>query len=634
MANSLLTDAELPPFGRLNPADVTPAIRQLLDDNRNAIAALLAGDTADFEGLVEPLEELDHRLRKVWSPVSHLRMVTNDPAWRQAHAEALPLITDYSTELAQNEVLYQRLTALLDKRGDTLSADRRRLVEHSLREFRKAGVGLADADKARFRTLMSELAGLTTRFAQNIQDATDAWSYRTDNRAALAGLPEAVIARAADGNDGYRLGLDMPTYHAVITHADDPALRRRFYEAWVTRASDQGPNAGEFDNRALMEDILARRHEASRLVGYANYADYALDGRMAKSAPEVVGFLADLAVRSKDSAARELADLERHAGRALEVWDVAYFAEKLRESRFGISDESLRPYFPAPAVVAGLFALAQSLYGIRLTRRDGVAVWHEAVEYFDVVDRDDTVIGGFYADLYAREGKQGGAWMDECVVRKSIGGETKNPIGYLVCNFTPPAGSRPSELTHSEVVTLFHEFGHMLHHLLTRVAYPSIAGINGVPWDAVELPSQFMENFAWDHQVIRMISSHVDTGAPLPDDDFERLTSSRRFNAAMAMLRQLEFASFDFRLHAEYEPGSDGTPERILDEVRADVALKPVPEWNRFANSFAHIFAGGYAAGYYSYKWAEVLAADAFTAFDLSAGLDADMAGRFRRSIL
>ncbi|MEM1263522.1 MAG: M3 family metallopeptidase [Pseudomonadota bacterium] len=638
MSNTFLAAAELPPFGQLQADDVVPGLHELLAHNRAAIDTLVAQPTYTFGNLIEPLEELSHTLQRRWSPVAHLQMVSSSRAWREAHAEAIGALADYATEVGQHEGLHKAVQQLRNEIDDENSPEAR-LLELQLREFRKAGVALGTKDKARFRAIMAELATLTTRFSQNVQDATDSWHFHTSSRADLAGLPDGFVDQASDraqqhDQTGYRLELDMPTYQQVSTHADNEALRRTFYEAWVTRASDQGPTGVRFDNRGLIQEILALRHEAATLVGYTNYAEFALDGRMAESTGEVMRFLNDLADRSLAPARVELNRLEERAGRRLAPWDLGYYAEKVRQQRLNISQQELRQFFPVDAVLDGMFSLVDDLYGLKIVAREGIAVWDDSVVFYDVIDPHGERLGSFYADLYARTGKRSGAWIDECVVRKTFGAQPSLPVGYLVCNFTQPDGDSPSTLTHDEVVTLFHEFGHMLHHVLTRISYPSIAGINGVPWDAVELPSQFMENFAWDTRVLALITRHVDTGQPIDDDMITRLQASRQFNAGLAMLRQLEFALFDFRLHREFDPARAEQLETILAEVRGLVGLVDVPSWNRFPNSFGHIFAGGYAAGYYSYKWAEVLAADAYLALETAGGIDRAMAKRFRESIL
>jgi len=639
MSNPLLENTELPPFPELEPSHVLPAVRTALEENRRRLQELLADESPTADSLVIPLEEMSHRLSRLWSPVSHLHMVTANADWRQAYGEALPLLTEYATELAQNETLYRRFQDLAERLPADADPGLARLLEHALRDFRLAGVGLPEDDKRRFREIRQAMAKAATRFEQNLQDSTDAWSLHVEDEARLAGLPAGARQRARTaaeeaGLDGWKFNLDQPTYQAVLTHADDEDLRRTYYEAWMTRASDTGPHDPTHDNAPLIEEILALRHEAAALTGFDNYAEYSLASKMAPGVDEVLEFLTELAERSLPAAKDEVAAVEDFAGRTIRPWDLAYYSEKLKQERHAISDEELRRYLPAPKVIEGLFRLAGELYGLEIRTREGVPVWHDSVSYYEVRDADGTAVGGFYADLYARTGKRGGAWIDECVVRKGIGGEKAAPVGYLVCNFAPPHGEEPSLLTHSDVVTLFHEFGHMLHHLLTRVDYPSIAGINGVPWDAVELPSQFMENFAWHYEVLAHASGHVDTGEPLPADMFERLRGSRNFNAGLQMLRQLEFALFDFRLHAEYSPGRGSRAAEILEAVRERVTLVRPPAWNRFANGFAHIFAGGYAAGYYSYKWAEVLAADAFSAFEEAGIFDRGTAQSFRTSIL
>ncbi len=638
--NSLLNVVDLPPFGQLRSEDVVPAVESLTATARAKIDELVLLDSPTFESLILPLEELDHRMMRVWSPVSHLQMVESDPDWRAAHQAAIPILTDFATETGQREDLYTVIRQAAESESVKSDPIKLRLVDNRLREFRKAGVTLGGAEKDRFREVMTELANATTQFSQNVQDATDAWSWHSTDADAVAGLPASVIEaakrRAADEQkDGYLLKLDMPTYQAVMSLADSADLRQSFYEAWSTRASDQGPLAGQFDNGPLIAQILSLRHEAAQLVGFDHYADYALDGRMARDADTVLTFLNDLAERSLPRARKELDELQSYAGRNLDHWDLTYYAEKLKESRFAVSEETLKPYFPTERVVAGLFEMAESLYQIRITAREAVDTWHKSVTFFDVSTTDGQAIGGFYADLFAREGKRAGAWIDECIVRNGLEQTTELPVGYLVCNFSEGSDSHASELGHYEVVTLFHEFGHMLHHLLTRIDFPTIAGINGVPWDAVELPSQFMENFAWEYDVLVQLSAHRETGQPIDKGLYDKLTASRQFNAALAMMRQLEFALFDFRLHAEFDASDTKIVPRILSEVRQRTNLLEVPDWNRFANSFSHIFAGGYAAGYYSYKWAEVLAADAYTALDNKAGqIDVATAARFRTSIL
>ena len=639
MLNPLLTDYQLPPFTRIRPEHAEPAVRTLLDGNRRQLAALLEAGADGWDGLVAPIERMHHVLARAWSPIGHLNSVLNGEELRAAYNACLPLLTSYHTELAQNAALCAAYQRILDQEGPQLAPEQRKLLENALRDFRLAGVSLPEDRKQRFRRVMERLASVQAKFDENVLDATNAWSRVVGDERELSGLPAMIVERAraaaqAAGLPGWLLPLDAPNYQAVLTHCDDEPLRREFYEAWVTRASDQGPHAGKWNNTPLMAEVLALRHEAANLAGFANFAEYSLATKMARDPDEVLQFLRRLARLSRPAAEREYQELETFAGRRLEAWDVAYYSEQLKRARLDVSEEALRPYFPLPRVLAGLFAVASRLYRIRIVARSDVHAYHPDVRYFDILDRDGTPRGGFFLDLYARPNKRGGAWMDECVGRLQVGQARALPIAYLVCNFAPPVGERPSLLTHHDVLTVFHEFGHGLHHMLTRVNYPSVAGINGVPWDAVELPSQFMENFAWRSEVLPLISSHVDTGEALPLATLERLQATRSFQAGMQTVRQLEFGLFDFRLHAEYSPEQGPRIAETLAEVRAEVSVVPAPAFNRFPNSFQHVFSGGYAAGYYSYKWAEVLSADAFGAFEEHGIYDVSTARRFLQAIL
>jgi len=641
MSNPLLDTSSLPRFAELLPEQVVPALSKLIAAHRQKLDALLDNTPEpDFDSLVAPLEEMEHELSRVWSPVSHLQGVLGSREWRDAYNAALPLLTEHGTDLSQNVRLQRAYTAVDQRLPEDVSPARKRVVEYALRDFRLAGVGLPDADKARFKAIMQQLAATQAAFEHNIQDAQDAWNLHIDNESELAGLPQQAVVRAAAearkrDRQGWLLTLDYPTYDMVMRHADKQGLRETFYRAWVTRASDQGENP-DWDNSENIREILSLRHEASGLVGFANYAEYSLATKMAGSTDAVISFLRELASRTRTAAEKELLELSEFSGIALAPWDCSYWLEKLKQKKHSISNEALRQYFPVQTVISGLFEIAERLYGVKLEVQDGVATWHEDVRYYSLQDQNSALLGGFYTDLFARSGKRNGAWVDECVVRKNLNGRPALPVGYLVCNFPPPDNSadRRSLLTHEDVVTLFHEFGHMLHHLLTRIDYPSIAGINGVPWDAVELPSQFMENFAWNFEVLQQCSAHTESGEPLPRQLFDRLDDSRHAGAAMAMMRQLEFALFDFRLHAESAPSGRPAALEALQAVREEVALIPHPDYNRLPHAFSHIFAGGYAAGYYSYKWAEVLAADAFGAFEEAGVFDRDTAQRFRTEIL
>jgi len=639
MDNPLLEQSGLPAFSRIRPSHIEPAIRAVLDESRARVEEILAAaQPPRWDNLVMPLEALDHRLARAWAPVGHLNAVHNTEALRKAYNACLPLLSDYSSELGQHEGLFLAFERVLTEQGDELQPGQRKILEDALRDFRLAGVALAPEPRARFRAIMQELSTLGAKFEENLLDATQAWRLHVTDEAQLAGLPEGARERAAEaartrGLEGWVLTLDFPCYHAVMSHASERALRREMYEAWVTRASDHGPSAGKFDNGPIMADILRLRREAARILGFDNYAELSLETKMAASVDEVRGFLEDLAQRSRNAAERELDAVREFAGQPLEAWDIAYWSERVREHDYQVSDEALRPYFPAERVMAGLFDTTARLFGIRIVPGGEVDTWHPDVEFFRIENGDGSLLGHLYTDIYAREQKRGGAWMDECVGRARLGTEVSLPVAFLVCNFMPPVGERPGLLSHDDVVTLFHEFGHCLHHLLTKVEWPSAAGINGVAWDAVELPSQFLENFAWHPEVVERLSGHYQSGEPLPRTLLEKLIASRNFQSAMQMLRQVEFALFDIRLHAREAADAAAVIDE-LDAVRREVAVVSYPDFNRFAHGFSHIFGGGYAAGYYSYKWAEVLSADAFGAFEERGVLDAETGRRFRECIL
>ena len=640
MYNPLLETSGLPKFSEIRAAHVEPALRTTLEQNRADLEAILsAKGEPNFDDSILPLEELRDRLHRTWSPVSHLHGVLTSNDLREAYNLCLPLLARYETEMAQDRrlfALYKKVSAGLEGTGNS---PEQYLLDHALRDFRLAGVDLPAEKKDRFKVVIEELTQLQAKFEQNLRDAMAAWSWHESRRERLAGIPETVLASASsaaavEGKQGWLLHLNQPTYVAVITHAEDRDLRFEFYRAWATRASDEGPNAGQFDNSEIMDRILALRAEEAALVGFANFAEYSLATKMAGSVEEVRGFLLQLLNESRSMACRELAELEQFAGTELEAWDFDYYTEKLRRDRFSFSDEELRPYFPLPKVLEGLFLATNKLFGVTAERADNVDTWRSDVQFFKLLDANGIEIGAFFLDLFTHPNKRAGAWMDECIIRKHIGDRLQMPVAHLVCNFTLPTNDSPALLTHDEVVTLFHEFGHTLHHLLTRMDYPSVAGINGVPWDAVELPSQFMENFAWDPRVVIALSGHHVTGETLPEKLLERLQDSRTFQAGMQMLRQLEFALFDWRIHAEYSDEAGGRIADILDEVREQVAVVRYPPFNRLAHGFAHVFGGGYAAGYYSYKWAEVLAADAFAAFQGDDLFNREVAGAFRQQIL
>jgi oligopeptidase A len=638
MNNPLLEESGLPRFSAIRPEHVEPALAATLERNRTELEALLNNSAeADFAGTIAPLEEMMDRLHRAWAPVNHLHMVANSDALRDAYNRCLPVLSDYTTELAQDERLFQLYNKVSEGLGKKKSVEAK-LLEVSLRDFQLAGIDLPLDKKARYKEAVSELAQLQALFEQNLLDEMAAWSHHTTSAAEVEGVPVAVLAQAkrqaeADDLDGWLLRLDQPTYVAVLTHADNPALREKFYRAWVTRCSDQSDSEGQFDNTSNMDDILTLRHEIAGLVGFENFADYALATRMAKSVEEVESFLLELAAVSLPVATKEFAALQEWAGTTLSAWDVGYYSEKLRRDKFSISDAELRPYFPLDSVLDGLFKVIKNLYGIDVVQAHDIDTWDDKVRYYRLVNPDGTEVGGFFMDLFARSNKRSGAWMDECLLRTRVNGQLENPVAHLVCNYTEPSQGKPALLSHDEIVTLFHECGHTLHHLLSIIDYPSIAGTR-VAWDAVELPSQFMENFAWDKEVLRDLSSHIETGESLPDDMLSRINASRVFQAGMAMIRQLEFSLFDWRMHANYDPSEVGQILATHERVRDEVSVIKAPAYSRLPNSFAHVFSGSYAAGYYSYKWAEVLAADAFMAFREAGLFDANLARQFREQIL
>ncbi len=646
MTNPLLEARELPAFSRITPSVVQPAIESLLAENRAQIAELVDQPRFRWDNLIEPLELMNDRLDKAWSPVRHLNSVKSSDKLRAAYNACLPLLAEYSTEVSQNRALYAAYRSLAESPDYAgYSTAQRKTIDDALKHFRLGGVDLEGEDRAHYQRLQKALSELQSRFENNLLDATQAWQYVTEDESELAGLPDyarRMLRQLAEqkGLAGYRITLDMPCYLAVITHADNRDLRRAIYEAYVTRASDQGITDKKFDNAPIMQEIVAKRHEKARLLGFNSYAEYSLETKMATSVDQVVGFLEDLATRSRAAAEAEVAERQAFAESLgfdgeLEAWDYPYYGEKLKQHRYRISDEQLKPYFADHRVIAGLFEIVHRLYGVRIVRDDDdVDRWDEAVSFYRISNASGEAIGHFYLDLYARENKRGGAWMDECVNRYRINGKTQLPVAYLTCNLTPPIGDEPALFTHDEVITLFHEFGHGLHHMLTRIDVPDVAGINGVEWDAVELPSQFMENFCWERDALDLFAQHYQSGEKLPDDLFERMRAAKNFQSALQMLRQIEFALFDMRLHQDPEVSSAAQIQAVLDAVRAQVSVVSTPAINRFQNGFSHIFAGGYAAGYYSYKWAEVLSADAFSAFEEEGIFNPETGKRFLNCIL
>jgi oligopeptidase A len=649
--NPLIDYAGLPPFDAIKPEHVRPAVEQLIADGRARIEQVLEQTHFSWDNLVAVLDQEDERLGKAFGPIGHLNGVSQSDALREAYNGCLPLLSEYGTEVGQNARLFAAYQSLRDSdEWGSLSAAQQKDLDNTLRDFRLSGVDLSVEKKQQYMDNAKRLSEITSRFSDNVLDATESWSKHVTDEALLDGLPDVAKAGAADKAtekklDGWLLTLDFPCYYAVLCHATNAALREEMYRAHTTRASELGSDNGKFDNSALIDEILTLRQAQANLLGFDNYAEKSLATKMARNTDEVNHFLRDLGRRAKPQAQQELDDLrafaaEQGAGE-LNPWDMSFWSERLREQRYSISEEELRPWFPAENVIEGMFAIVEKLFDIRIQKRDGVSTWHKDVRFYDVADakanKDDSgngeVRASFYLDMYARTGKRGGAWMDDCLGRvRHLDGSLQKPVAYLTCNFAPPAGGKPGLLTHDEVVTLFHEFGHGLHHMLTEQEVSGISGINGVAWDAVELPSQFMENWCWTEEGLALISGHYENGSALPKEKLDKLLAARNFQSAMMMQRQLEFSLFDMRIHAEQK--SRLSVAQILQQVREEVAVVIPPEFNRFQNSFGHIFAGGYAAGYYSYKWAEVLSADAFSRFEEEGIFNAETGKSFRDKIL
>ena len=649
MSNPLLETHELPPFSAIQPEHVEPAISQLIDANRKHLQALLSDlQQPNWDNLVAPLEAQGDLLDQAWSPVSHLNAVCNNDALRTAYNNSLALLTEYGTEVSQNTELYNAYQQLADSEDyGRLTQAQKQAVDNALRDFRLGGVALDGEQKKRFGAIQKRLSELSTQFSNNVLDATQAWFKHFTDAEALAGLPESALAQAAQAAaqkqlSGYVVTLDFPSYLAVMMYADNRQLREEMYTAYVTRASADGKkadgsSAAQWDNSALITETLALRHELAQLLGFANYAERSLASKMAESTQQVLDFLNELAQKSRPLAERDIQELRDFAATQdctdLQPWDMTYYSEKLRVEKYAISQEELRPYFPAERVITGMFDVVKRLYDIDIVQVAVFDSWHPDVRFYHIFKNGEK-IASFYLDLFAREHKRGGAWMADCRVRRKTDTGTQLPVAFLTCNFTPPVGDTPSLLTHDEVTTLFHEFGHGLHHMLTQIDVAAVSGINGVAWDAVELPSQFLENWCWEPEAIPLISAHYQTAEPLPQALLDKMLAAKNFQSGMQMVRQLEFSLFDFRLHAEYDPANPQDPQAVLDQVRREVAVVQAPAFNRFQNSFSHIFAGGYAAGYYSYKWAEVLSADAFSRFEEEGIFNAQTGESFLHEIL
>lgn len=629
MTQSLFANQQLPTFSQIKPEEINNSIKHAIEHCKSTIGKVLTEQkTFTWDNLVAPIDEADDTLGKLWSPISHMNSVVSSDELREAYESCLPMLSEYGTFVGQHQGLFEAYTQLSKSDGfSTLDTAQQKVITNALRDFTLSGIALNDEDKSRYGEIVTRLSELGSQFSNNVLDATQAFTLNITDQNELSGLPESALEAAAalasaHEKEGWLFTLDIPSYLPVMMYCDNQALREKLYSAYVTRASDQGPNAKEFDNGPIMVEILKLRHELAQLLGFNHYAEKSLATKMADTTSEVLGFLENLAIKSKSQGEQDFAELQQFAAQefnqtTLNAWDLAYYSEKLKQSRYAISDEELRPYFPEETVIKGLFDVVHRLFGIKIQQRENVDVWHKDVKFYDIIDSNGHARGSFYLDLYARAKKRGGAWMDDCVGRaKTISGEIQLPVAYLTCNFNGPVGDKPALFTHDEVVTLFHEFGHGIHHMLTQINAGSVSGINGVPWDAVELPSQFLENWCWQPEALAIISGHYQTGESLPQAMLDKMLAAKNFQSAMQMLRQLEFGLFDFNIHANFNPEKGDEIQAELNKVRSKYAVAKAPEFNRFQHSFSHIFGGGYAAGYYSYKWAEVLSADAFSRFE------------------
>ena len=642
--NPLLLQNPIEKIDQIKPEHVEPAISKVINDNKQAIETLLLEKNVSWQSLILPLEKLDDRLSKAWSPVSHLNNVKNSEKLRQAYDKALGLLTQYSTELGQHKGLYDATKSLYEsRRQQALSNTQQHILKDSLLDFKLSGLHLNADEQKKFSAIQSRLAELSSKFEQNILDATMAWTKHLKDSSALTGLPKTELAMLANNAklrdlDGFLITLEIPSYLAILTYADNQKLREDVYTAYVTRASNQFPTQDKFDNSALMVELLELKQAKAKLLGFNNFAELSIESKMAESSQQVSEFLLDLNQSAQRQAKQECESLKEYAHSQnglseLHAWDIAYYSEKLKQKNYQVSQAELRPYFVVDKVIKGLFELTQHLFDVSFEIIRDSNTWHKEVIHYRIT-RNDNLVAEFYLDLYARQHKRGGAWMDHYQSRFKLEETvTQHPIAYLNCNFAPPLNGNPALLTHDEVVTLFHEFGHGIHHMLTKVNELSASGIANVPWDAVELPSQFMENFCYQPEVIAKISQHFESGESLPDDMLNKLIAAKNFQSAMVMVRQLEFALFDIRIHSELELSEQGIQD-ILDKTRQEVAVIIPPKFNRFQNGFSHIFAGGYSAGYYSYKWAEVLSADAFSLFEEKGILDQETGRQFLHNIL
>jgi len=640
----------LPVFSEILPKDIKASVEKAIDDCKQVIADVLSSTKEyTWKSLVEPIDDIDDTLGKLFSPISHMNSVVSSDELREAYESCLPLLSEYGTFVGQHKPLYQAYQQLADSEHyNTLNTAQKKVIDNTLRDFTLSGIALADEQQKRYGEISTRLSELSSQFSNNVLDATQAFTVNITDEAELAGLPEsakeAAQALAVEKDlSGWLFTLDFPSYLPVMTYSDNRDLREKMYTAFVTRASDQAPSATELDNSDNMLEILNLRHEIAQLLGFNNYAEKSIATKMASETSQVIQFLEDLAAKSKSQGQNEFNELTEFAKTVdasasdLQPWDLAYYSEKLKQEKYAISDEELRPYFPENKIVAGLFQVVHKLFGLTITERNDIDTWHKDVKFYDVFDASKNQRGSFYLDLYARSKKRGGAWMDDCVGRRELpDGEIQLPVAYLTCNFNKPVGNKPALFTHDEVVTLFHEFGHGIHHMLTQINASDVAGINGVPWDAVELPSQFLENWCYEPEALAFMSGHYETGEPLPKEMLDKMLAAKNFQSAMQMLRQIEFSLFDFKMHLNFDNTKDNTTyiQSVLDEVRAEYSVTKAASFNRFQHGFGHIFGGGYAAGYYSYKWAEVLSADAFSRFEEEGVFNKDVGNDFLTNIL
>ena len=646
MNNPLLEKTELPQFSKIKPEHVESAIDDLLSKARDVVKkSLQKNNDYTWGNLIEPIENIEDKLNKAWSPVSHLNSVVNSDELRDAYNACLPKLSEFSTEMGQNKALFNAYQQIAKSDSySSLDIAQQKIITNALRDFRLSGIDLDQEKQDRYKQISQELSSLSSKYEENVLDATNAWTKLITDEEVLAGLPETALTLAKETaqsqeKNGWMITLQFPSYLAVMTYAENRELRKELYTAFSTRASDQGSADKEWDNSENMEQLLALRYEKAQLLGFDNYAELSLATKMAEKPKDVTEFLENLAEKSLSHARKDYAQLKAFAKNqydldALEAWDLGFYSEKMRQHYYQLSQQEVKAYFPATRVISGLFLVVDKLFGLKITEITDFDSWHPDTRFFQICDDEEELRGQFYLDLYARPKKRGGAWMDDCVGRKKEGNNIQTPVAYLTCNFTPPTTDDPSLLTHDEVQTLFHEFGHGLQHMLTQIDHLGVSGINGVEWDAVELPSQFMENWCWEKEVIEMISGHYQTGEKLPDELYQKMLKAKNFQAGMMMVRQLEFSLFDFKIHQQYDPSKGGQIYSMLNQIRDKVAVVQPPEFNRFAHSFSHIFAGGYAAGYYSYKWAEVLSSDAYSLFEEKGVFDQTTGKSFLQHIL